>query len=69
MKSASTTKRAGAATQPIYGWLSTEAWWVTIPGRLFVLGTRGFGRVGQWDKCSLRQYSFANFTAKLFATT
>ena len=62
-------KRADATTQPIFGLLSTESWWVTIPGRLYVLGTPGFGRVGHWDKCSLRQYYFANFTAKLFATT
>ena len=62
-------KRADTATQPIFGLLSTESWWLTIPGRLYVLGPPGFGRVGQWDKCSLRQYYFADFTAKLFATT
>ena len=54
MKNASTNKRADTATQPIRGYLSTEAWWVTIPGRLFVLGAPYFGRVGQWDKCLLR---------------
>ena len=58
MKIASTNKRAGAATKPIRGKSSTESWWITIPGRLFVLGPPYFGRVGQWDKCLLRQYYF-----------
>ena len=69
MKNASTNKRADAEMQPICSYLGTEAWWVTIPGRFFFLGSPGFGRVGQWDKCLLRQYSFAKVTAKRFATT
>ena len=46
MKTSSTNNRADAETQPICGWLSNEAWWVTIPGRLLVLGPPGFRRVG-----------------------